>query len=90
MQRSSQAQYGIATTPGGVAGPSRGRGPWIQWMERLVDVSFHQDMTGDGRSQNTILQESKHHPVRTGWWFGTMEFYDCPYMGFLGKCHHPN
>ena len=45
MQRSPQAQYGIATTPGGVAGPSRGRGPWIQCMERLVDVSFHQDMT---------------------------------------------
>ena len=23
----------------------------------------------------------------TGWWFGTMEFYDCP---FSWECHHPN
>ena len=23
----------------------------------------------------------------TGWWFGTMEFYDCPVSW---ECHHPN
>ena len=32
---------------------------------------------------------SKYRQViySSGWWFGTMEFYECP---FSWECHHPN
>ena len=37
-----------------------------------------------------IYKSSNFPPSQTvsGWWFGTMEFYDFP--NILGDCHHPN
>ena len=47
--------------------------PWDQ-RRNLHTVFFFSDIR-------------KIHHLWTGWWFGTMEFYDFP---FSWECHHPN
>jgi len=32
-------------------------------------------------------ENHQKHDTNPGWWFGTMEFYGCP---FSWECHHPN